>query len=116
MQLNQKAYSVEPDNLIYDHSHPIDADNVMISVPAGTAGILARGQIIDFSDGAYVPHAENGAASVIVAENTSYTEDDTEIVAPVYISGPFRKSACIAETELTASDEETLRTKGIYLK
>lgn len=116
MQLNQKAYSVEPDNLIYGHSHPIDADNVTVTVPAGAAGTLKRGQIIDFSEGAYVPHAENGEASVIVAEDTPYAENDTEAVVPVYISGCFRKSACIADTDLTVPDEETLRAKGIYIK
>ncbi|RKI24666.1 hypothetical protein D7V82_14665 [bacterium 1xD8-6] len=116
MQLNQKAYSVEPDNLIYGHSHPVDADNATVSVPEGTAGVLARGQVLDFSEGAYMPHAEGGKASVIVAEDTAYAEDNTEVTVPVYISGCFRKSACIAGTDLTVSDEEELRAKGIYLK
>jgi len=116
MRLNGQAYSVAPDNLIYDHSHPTDADNFTVSVPAGSAGILARGQILDFSNGAYVPHTENGTASVIVAENTKYAEEDTEVTVPVYISGCFRKSACAAVTDLTVSDEEELRAKGIFLK
>ena len=116
MQLNKEAYRVEPDNLIYGHSHPVDADDVTVTVPAGTAGELARGEILDFSDDTYVPHAENGTASVIVAVSTPYAEEDTEITVPVYVSGCFRRSSCKTEAGLTVSDEETLRTKGLYLK
>lgn len=55
-------------------------------------------------------------AVAIIAEDTPYEDGDTEITAAVYISGTFRKSACISSVELETSDIENLRSKGIYLK
>lgn len=116
MQLNKEVYTVNRDNLIYDSSHQIDAKNISIAVQAGTAGNIKRGQIIDFKDGSYEVHAEGGTVSVIAAETTPYTADDTDISVPVYISGSFRKSECITDVELTEQDVEEFRSKGIYLK
>ncbi len=116
MQLNGEAYAVERDSLIYDNSHPRDADNVPVTVSGSEKGVFARGEVLDFSEGSYVPHAKDGTASVIVAETTTYDAGDTEVTVPVYISGCFRRSECTSAAELTVSDEETLRTRGIYLK
>ncbi len=118
MRLNEKAYEMKLDNLIYDNTHPIDGCVASIKVPAEKAGVLKRGQILDFSeaDGSYVPHAESGSVSAIVANDTEYAADDTEVSASVYISGTFRKSACKTDVALTVADIEKLRSKGIYLK
>ena len=118
MRLNKEAYEVKPDNLIYDNTHPIDGYVVSIKVPAEKAGVLKRGQILDFSesDGSYVPHAEGGSVSAIVVNDVDYAADDTEVSASVYISGTFRKSVCITDVALTAADIEKLRSRGIYLK
>lgn len=116
MKLNKEAYKVERDNLVYDSSHPIDGKNVTVTVPAEGTGAFRRGEILDFKDENYVAHTADGTASVIVAEHTPYAEGDTELAVPVYISGTFRKSACVASVELTETDIETLRSKGIYLK
>lgn len=116
MLMNKTAYEIEKDRLIYDGSHPITADNVEVTVPTDSVGEFERGQILDFSDGAYSVHTENGTASVIVAETTSYASDDTTIVVPVYTSGCFRQSACKSDVDLNVTDLETLRSKGIYLK
>lgn len=114
--LNKPAYVVEKDRLIYDALHPIDADTVPLSITPESNGVIERGQLIDCNDGTYSVHAEKGVASAIVAEDTSYASDDTEITVPVYISGAFRASEVKADSELTEADIETLRGKGIYLK
>lgn len=113
--LNREAYTMEKDKLVYDLSHPRDAKNVSITAPEGE-GIIKRGQVIDYKDGQYAIHASGGVAAAIVAEDTPYADGDTEITAAVYISGTFRKPACISAVELEISDIENLRSKGIYLK
>lgn len=115
MMLNREAYTMEKDKLVYDLSHPRDAKNVSITAPEGE-GIIKRGQVIDYKDGQYAIHASGGVAAAIVAEDTPYADEDTEITAAVYISGTFRKPACISAVELETSDIENLRSKGIYLK
>lgn len=114
--LNKPAYAVEKDRLIYDATHPIDANTVQVSITSGSEGEIERGQLIDYSNGSYCVHAEGGEPSAIVAANASYDADDTEITVPVYISGTFRASEVKTDPELTTADLETLREKGIYLK
>ena len=116
MTLNKEVYTVNKDNLVYDSSHPIDAKNMPVTVTAGTVGIIRRGQVLDFVEGKYKLHESSGTVSAIVAETISYTAEDTIVAVPAYISGTFRKSACITETELTDSNIEEFRSKGIYLK
>lgn len=115
MILNREVYSMEKDKLVYDLSHPRDAKNVSVTAPEGE-GIIKRGQVIDYKDGQYALHVSGGVAVAIVAEDTPYADGDTEITAAVYISGTFRSSACISDTELATADIENLRSKGIYLK
>lgn len=118
MRMNKTAYKVEGDRLLYDNSHPLDARNVSVVVPEGSAGTLKRGQVMDFDSAKekFSVHAAGGTASCILAEDATYAEDDTEVIAAVYMSGTFRKSACITDEELTEADGEVLRSKGIYLK
>lgn len=115
-ELNKEAYQVEPNELIYDYIQPIDAKNIVIELPGGTAGILERGQVIDFADGVYKPHAEDGSANCLVSDDVAYTEDDTEVVAAVYISGNFRTSKVVTDVGLTETDLDNLRIHGIILK
>lgn len=116
--LNKMAYIVEKDRLIYDAKHPIDAMAMQVVIGADTDGMLKRGQLLDCKNGAYSIHSEEGMSSAIVAEDIEYTSEDTEIMVPVYISGTFRASEVIAESEMeiTAVDIENLRSRGIYLK
>lgn len=117
MRLNNEAYTVVKDNLIYDSSHPIDSAAVTVSVSAGeNGGVILRGEVLDFAEGKYKQHEADGTASAIVAETTSYAKNDTDVTVPVYISGSFRKSACHATPELTDTDVEALRQHGIYVK
>lgn len=118
MRMNKTAYKVEGDRLLYDNSHPFDARNVLIVVPEGSSGTLKRGQVLDFdsAEGRFSVHAAKGTVSCILAEDAAYAEDDTDVIAAVYMSGAFRKSACVTDAELTEADVEVLRSKGIYLK
>lgn len=113
--LSNEEYTVDKDKLIYDSYKIIDATNVPVQVPEGS-GILKRGQVIDFDDEKYKPHVENGTPNRIIATDTPYGEDDSEVVATTYISGDFRESACITGVELTVTDKENLRKSGIVLK
>lgn len=114
--LNRQAYAVEKDRLVYDAKHPTDASAVRVKIRADADGVIRRGQILDCAAGEYSIHAADGAASAIVAEDTGYTADDTEITVVVYISGSFRASEVVSDLELADSDIESLRGNGIYLK
>ena len=114
MKVNNEVYTLEKDSLVYDTSHPRDAKNITLA--SSGAGVIKRGQVVDYADGAYTLHTEGGVAAGIVAADTAYTAEDTEITVPVYISGTFRASACISGEGLTTADTENLRSKGIYLK
>lgn len=116
MLLNREAYQHEPDNLIYDRSHEPDASNVTVTLSDEKAGILRRGQVLDLAEDAYAVHAADGKPGAIVAQHTEYAADDKELTVTVYISGTFRRSACISAVELSAADVEELRCRGIYLK
>ncbi|MCI8315196.1 MAG: hypothetical protein HFH74_09235 [Lachnospiraceae bacterium] len=114
--LNKMAYTVEKDKLVYDAKHPIDATAVQVTVGVDADGILRRGQLLDCENGVYSIHSEGGMPSAIIAEDTEYASEDMEIIVPVYISGTFRASEVITEPEITVTDIENLRSKGIYLK
>lgn len=114
--LNDEAYRMEPNPLIYDFYRQIDAKNVVIKLPGGKTGVLKRGQLIDFADGEYSIHAENGVANCLVSDDVYYADTDTEVVASVYISGNFRKNKVITDAELTETDADNLRIHGICLK
>ncbi len=114
--LNNIAYTVEKDKLVYDMKHPIDATAVQVAIESCANGVLKRGQLLDFDNDAYSIHSESGTPSAIVARDATYTSDDTEVVVAVYTSGSFRASEVISDPEITIADIEGLRSKGIYLK
>jgi hypothetical protein len=115
MALNREAYTIKPDNLIYDAKHPIDAVTLQVAVAADKDGEISRGQVLYAKDGEYsLTKSDGGEAGAIAAETTSYASDDTEVTLAAYISGTFRRSHVMGD--LTDADAETLRTKGIYLK
>lgn len=114
--LNKMAYTVEKDRLVYDGKHPIDATAVQVTVESDTGGAVKRGQLLDFENEVYSIHTEGGTPSAIVAEDAEYVSDDTEITVAVYTSGTFRASEIISGSEITVSDAENLRSRGIYLK
>lgn len=115
-RLNKDAYDVGYNSLIYDYLRPIDAKNIVVTLSGEKAGVLKRGQIIDFADETYTPHADGGAANCLVSDDVSYKEGDTEVVVSVYINGDYRASKVITDVELTETDMDNLRIHGIILK
>lgn len=115
-RLNKEAYEVIKDGLVYDYYRLIDAKNVTVKLSEEKAGVLKRGQLIDFDNGEYSKHSASGTANCIVAEDTEYTEKDTGVVATVYTSGDFTTAKVISESEITETDKENLRSKNIVLK
>lgn len=115
-QLNKTAYAVNPDRLIYDGKHPIDATVLTVTLDGESEVTIKRGQIIDTNKGKYSVHAASGAPCAIAEETIAAEAGTTEIQVQAYISGTFRADAVIASPELTDADIQTLREKGIYLK
>ena len=113
---NKLAYTATPDNLIYDSKHPIDGENVEVTLAGGSAGEIERGQVIDLDNGTYSVHSGGGTPSVIAAETTAFTALDLKIVVPAYTSGSFRLSELVTASSLTSANIDTLREKGIFLK
>lgn len=116
--LNNQAYVIEKDKLIYDGTYPIDGDAVPVVITADTDGVIRRGTIIDFNreSGEYTIHKEGGIPNRIVAEDAEYAAEDTAVVVSTYAGGTFRTSEIIAEPDLGEADIETLRGLGIHLK
>lgn len=115
--LNEEAYEVKRDELIYDSSRAADAVNKVVSLPEGK-GTLFRGQILDFDEEIeeYAVHQKGGTASAIVAVTTEYGAEESDAVVECYVNGPFRATACISAEELTENDWNNLRNSGIVLK
>ena len=121
MILNKNVYNVEFDDLIYDGSHPVDGKNVTLSIAAADAnGKVEKGRVVDYDDtnNKYVLHAANGEVFGIVAEDTKYdtVNATTAVVVPVYLSGAIKKAGLVKDVELTETDVEKFREKGIFLK
>lgn len=115
---NKLAYTQTPDNLIYDFKHPIDAENVELSISAAEDGTVKRGQVIDLNldTGAYALHTGAGTPSVICAEDVPYVAGASTLVVPAFTSGSFRLSELVMSSSLSAVMVEGLREKGIFLK
>jgi hypothetical protein len=116
MTLNQQAYEVKADSLVYDGSHPLDGDVYEVDVPGNAAGVIVKGQVIDIKDGGYEIHKSGGTPAAVAAEDTDYEGTEGKIPVEVYTHGALRWSMIVADPELTDTDLETLREKGIVLK
>lgn len=120
MLLNKESYEVGYNDLIYDGSHPVDgtAVTVTLSSAATADGSISAGQVIDWdsTDDEYGLHAASGNVFGIVSEDTEYEAGDTEVVCAVYTTGTIRLSKVVTDVDLTSSDIETFREKGIFLK
>lgn len=114
--LNKELYKVGFDSLIYDNSHQVDGGVVRINVPAETEGVLVKGQLIDYANGEYNIHTNDGKPCVVVAEDTPYAKEDQSIPAQVYTSGTLCANKIVCDPELSVKDYEELKSKNIYLK
>lgn len=116
--LNKEAYELKGDGLIYDYYGLIDGKTLTVSLDGTTAGVLKRGQLIDFdaSTGTYKKHVSGGVANCIVEHDIEFATGEKEIVVSVYTGGNFRTSKVISDSEITVTDKENLRSKNIILK
>lgn len=110
----------KPDNLIADTSFPVQTGGVKLKA---AQGVLLRGTVVGKNaEGKFVPAVTGGTAvkayGILADDVDTGDEDATEdVVAVVYVSGSFNRSALIFGGTNTAADhEEELRSKGIYLK
>lgn len=98
-----------------------DVFNVELAATASEELELKRGTVLALNaDGKCVVLSANSAgakANAILAEDITTSKTAT-VVAVAYRKGHFNRNALITggEYELSASDEEDLRTKGIYLE
>lgn len=135
--LINKAYKMEPDNLIMDISRTMDATLISMTSPQK---VLKRGTLLGITpDYDYVvyggadsqasssaddstPQAALQASSVtpcyIVSDTIDLSEETQKVEIGVYTAGEFRKSAVIVAEgyELTDGDLQELRKLGIILK
>ncbi len=116
--LRSKAGEYMPDNLIADVSFPVQVGSVKL---AGGQGHLLRGTVVGKNPtGEYVmtDSAQNITADAILTDDIDTgVEGAEDVVTTAYISGPFNRKALIFGGEDTSDKhEESLRTKGIYLK
>lgn len=116
--LRQVAGEFVPDSLIPDASFPQQVGGVTL---AGGQGLLLRGTVVGAKSDNL--HYLTDTTATVTADAILTDDVDTGgLGAPVvtttaYVSGVFNRSALIFGGEDTAEDhEETLRTKGIYLK
>ncbi|BBF41997.1 hypothetical protein lbkm_0679 [Lachnospiraceae bacterium KM106-2] len=111
--LNNEAYKVVDDNLVFDSKHPIDVKNVTLKADQGA---LARGTVLSFDETTKTYEKLSSTATnanCIVADAVA----EGETVVTVYTSGSFNSNAI--NTNDVTLDEVTknkLRELGIYLK
>jgi hypothetical protein len=119
--LRTKIGEHQPDSLIADTSFPVQTAGVKL---AGGQGVLLRGTVVGKdADGSYQV-TDSTATTPIEADailtddvNTGEAGEVETVTAVAYISGPFNRNALtFGGNDTSATHEETLRTKGIYLK
>lgn len=114
--LRSTAGEFTPDSLIADTSFPVQTGSVKL---AKNQDVLLRGTVVGKnSSGLFVPanSDESIAPHGILADDVD-TTGGKDVVAVVYLSGPFNREALIFGGDDTAeTHEEALREKGIYLK
>lgn len=116
--LRQVAGEFAPDSLIPNTSFPQQVGGVTL---AGGQGLLLRGTVVGAKDDNL--HYLTDTATTVTADAILTDDVDTggedapAVTTTAYVSGVFNRAALIFGGEDTAEDhEETLRTKGIYLK
>ena len=123
MDLNSKAYSVAPDNLLRGAAHPLDMRMIEIKNPKCE---LVRGALIKVSsDGTYFvagdvsaeSKALTGDAMSILGHAVARDSSSETLAVSVYVSGGFNKSGitCINDYALTEEDILSAQKYGLYI-
>ncbi|MBO4394752.1 MAG: hypothetical protein J5819_00200 [Eubacterium sp.] len=120
MQNLNEHYVTSADGLIYDAGFPVEFDTVTIALTPGTAGVIAKGQVIDRVEDegeiSYAPHATSGDVFAIAADNESYDAAADEVTVPIIVSGNVKTSKIVTDVDLTDADVLRFRELGINLR
>lgn len=123
MDLNSKAYTVAPDNLLGGAAHPLDMRTISIKNPK--CG-LVRGALIKVaSDGSYFVagdvNAESkdltGDAMSILGHTVAEDSSSETLAVSVYVSGGFNQNGItgINGYALTEGDILSAQKYGLYI-
>lgn len=123
MDLNSKAYTVAPDNLLRGAAHPLDMRTIEIKNPKCE---LVRGALIKVSsDGIYFvagdvnseSEALTGDVMSILGHAVAKDSESETLAVSVYVSGGFNKSgiAGINGYVLTEGDILSAQKYGLYI-
>lgn len=123
MDLNSKAYTVAPDNLLGGAAHPLDMRTIEIKNPKCE---LVRGALIKVSsDGIYFvagdvsseSEALTGDVMSILGHAVAADSSSETLTVSVYVSGGFNKSgiAGINDYALTDGDILSAQKYGLYI-
>ena len=123
MNLNSKAYTVAPDNLLCGAAHPLDMRPIVIKNPKCE---LARGALIKVaSDGSYFvagdvnsgSEALTGEVMSILGHAVAKDSASETLTVSVYVSGGFNKSGItgINDYVLTEGDILSAQKYGLYI-
>lgn len=123
MDLNSKAYTVAPDNLLGGAAHPLDMRTISIKNPKCE---LVRGALIKVaSDGSYFvagdvnaeSKALTGDAMSILGHAVAADASSETLAVAVYVSGGFNKSGItgINDYVLTEGDILSAQKYGLYI-
>lgn len=123
MDMNSKAYTVAPDNLLRGAAHPLDMRTIEIKNPKCE---LVRGALIKVSsDGSYFVAGDvnsgseelTGDVMSILGHNVAKDNTSETISVAVYVSGGFNKSGItgINDYALTERDILAAQKYGLYI-
>ena len=123
MDLNSKAYTVAPDNLLGGAAHPLDMRTIEIKNPKCE---LVRGALIKVSsDGIYFvagdvnseSEALTGDVMSILGHAVAKDSESETLAVSVYVSGGFNKNgiAGINGYVLTEGDILSAQKYGLYI-
>ena len=123
MDLNSKAYTVAPDNLLGGAAHPLDMRPIEIKNPKCE---LVRGALIKVSsDGTYFVAGDVNAESEsltgdvmsILGHAVAKDSESETLTVSVYVSGGFNKSGItgINDYVLTERDILSAQKYGLYI-
>ena len=123
MDMNKKAYTVNPDNLLRGKDHPLDMRTITIKNPK--VGV-ERGTIIKASaDGTYFVAGDKGedAAELsgdvvgIIAHNVVEDKISDSVAVAIYTSGGFNAHGVAGVNKYSISEADILSAQkyGLYI-
>lgn len=123
MDMNRKAYTVAPDNLLCGAAHPLDMRTIVIKNPNCE---IARGALIKASSGGNYFVAGDvdseskeltGDAIGILGHTLAADASSETLTAAVYVSGGFNKNGITGIKDYVLTDQDILSAQkyGLYI-